>query len=86
MVVGAEREGRGLGSRGLGDAAKYIAESMAAAGLSPGGDEGSWFQRFTVAKGPQDGPVETVNVVGVLPGKRADWGEQSVKLCLTMTI
>ncbi|MDH3718432.1 MAG: M20/M25/M40 family metallo-hydrolase, partial [Planctomycetota bacterium] len=73
-----EREGRGLGSRGLDDAAKYITRHMAAAGLTPGGAEGSWLQPFTVAKGPQDGPVEAVNVVGVLPGKRADWRDQSV--------
>ncbi|HPF13353.1 MAG TPA: M1 family aminopeptidase, partial [Planctomycetota bacterium] len=73
-----EREGRGLGSAGLEASAQYIAERMQALGLQPGGDNGTWFQTFVVEKGPAGTPVETKNVVGVLPGTR--WPEQSLVL------
>ena len=79
-LAAPEREGRGLGSAGLQQAAEYIAAQMAEIGLQPGGDHGSWFQRFTVASGPDGVPVETLNVVGILPGKRTDWADQSVVL------
>ena len=36
------------------------------------------FQQFTVAKGPEGTPVKTSNIVGVLPGSRADWSDQSI--------
>ena len=74
------REGRGLGTHGLDAAADYIAERMAAAGLEPGGQDGSWFQAFTVAEGPDGTPVEARNVIGILPGTKAEWGTQSVVL------
>ncbi len=49
-LAATEREGRGLGSEGLQQSAKYIAERFAAAGLQPGGRDGSWFQPFTVGQ------------------------------------
>jgi hypothetical protein len=73
--------GRGLASPGLGEAAKYIAEKLRAAGLEPGGDNGTYFQRFTVEKGPDGKPVEAMNVIGLLRGTRADWRDQSAMLC-----
>jgi len=79
-LASPDREGRGLGTVGLDGAAKYIADALDAAGLEPGGDDGSWFQRFTVPEGPDGAPVEAVNVVGVLPGTRAGWSDQSVVL------
>ena len=79
-LASPERRGRGLGTSELHDAAEYISQHMASAGLEPGGDDGAWFQRFTVAKGPDGTPVEAVNVIGVLPGSRADWADQSVIL------
>jgi aminopeptidase N len=78
FLAAPEREGRGLGSAGLQQAADYIAKQMADIGLQPGGDNGSWFQTFTVPQGPEGKPVATQNVVGVLPGKRADWSNQSI--------
>ncbi len=75
-----ERAGRGLGTRELDDTAEYIRSSMESAGLEPGGDNGTWFQRFTVPEGPNGSPVEAVNVVGVLRGSRADWADQSFVL------
>jgi hypothetical protein len=43
------REGRGMASRGLKEAARYVAESFERAGLVPGGLDGSWYQSFEMA-------------------------------------
>jgi hypothetical protein len=40
------REGRGAGTRGLDEAARYLADGFAASGLAPGGDAGGYLQRF----------------------------------------
>ncbi len=79
-LAAPERQGRGLGTYELTETAEYIARQFADAGLVPGGDDGSWYQRFTVANGPDGKPVDAVNVVGILPGKRADWSDQSIVL------
>ena len=71
-------QGRGVGSAGLQMAAEYIAEQFAAAGLAPGGDAGSYFQSFTMEKGPDNSPVELSNVVGILEGAHDDWQDQMV--------
>ncbi|VFN07434.1 MAG: Peptidase family M28, partial [Candidatus Kentron sp. G] len=63
-----KRQGRGLGSRGLEQAAEYIAESFRQAGLKPGGDNGGYFQSFT-ARGKDGEPRTTKNVIGVIPGR-----------------
>ena len=49
-------------------------------GLDPGGDNGSYFQKFTVDKGPQGTPVETMNVIGVMRGTKVNWKDQSAIL------
>jgi aminopeptidase N len=77
-LAAPERDGRGLGSAGLRQSAEYIAKQMAEIGLQPGGDNGTWFQTFTVTQGPDGKPVDTMNVVGVLPGKRAEWANESI--------
>src|SRR5690606_19359499 len=62
------REGRGFGSKGLDAAADYIVKEFEAAGLKPAGDQGGWFQSFTV-QGGEDNAVRTQrNIVGILPG------------------
>jgi hypothetical protein len=43
-----EREGRGIATQGLADAARYVARGFEAAGLEPGGSEGSYLQSFEV--------------------------------------
>ncbi len=80
-LASPERAGRGLGTPELRASADYIADQMASAGLKPAGDDESWYQHFTVAVGPDGTPVETLNVVGVLPGTRTEWSDQSVVLC-----
>lgn len=77
-LASPERNGRELGSVELDDSARYIAERFEAAGLVPAGDDGTWFQHFQVAQGPDGKPTEAMNVVGVLPGSRGDWADQSV--------
>jgi len=72
--------GRGLGSKELDAAADYIAASFKASGLLPAGDNGSYFQEFEVAKGPDGTPVMAKNVLAVLPGSNPDWKQQSVVL------
>jgi acetylornithine deacetylase/succinyl-diaminopimelate desuccinylase-like protein len=68
------REGRGVGTRGIDEAARYIADRFARVGVAPAGPDRSYFQSFTI---PPDAPavlhtalggVETRNVVAVLPG------------------
>ena len=67
-LAAPEREGRGLGTRGIGEAADYIARAFAAAGLSPGGDNGGWLQAF----------AQGSNVIGVLPGANPAFDGQAV--------
>jgi Zn-dependent M28 family amino/carboxypeptidase len=69
------REGRGVGTRGLEEAGRYLAAAFRKIGLTPGGAAGSYFQTFTIAP---DAPVairtnaggKTIrNVIGVLRGR-----------------
>ena len=77
-LASTELAGRGVGSAGLQAAADYIAGQFEDIGLDPGGNGGTYFQRFTVAAGPQGVPVETANVIGYLPGSNTGWALQSV--------
>src|SRR5262245_41559139 len=71
------REGRGVGTRGIEDAAQYIADGFKRAGLAPAGADNSFFQPFTLAPDApgvmhtQLGGKETRNVVAVLRGYSA---------------
>ena len=68
------REGRGVKTAGLMAAGDYIADNFRRAGLKPGGPNGSYFQRFTLAADAPGvmhtdlGGAETRNVVGMIPG------------------
>ncbi len=73
-------EGRAVATRGERCAGDYIAARFEALGLQPGGDNGSWFQSWTVSSDtPHGGAVngEARNVVAVLPGS-APHGTQSL--------
>ena len=64
------REGRGLGSDGLEEAGRWLAEQFAAAGLEPAGEEG-FFDYFVVSNSPHGEGDEAestraMNVVGVI--------------------
>lgn len=58
-------EGRGLGSRGLEQAAAYIADQFASAGLRP--INGTYRQRWQATL-PGQGHVALENIVGLIPG------------------
>ncbi|HXK10564.1 MAG TPA: M20/M25/M40 family metallo-hydrolase [Vicinamibacteria bacterium] len=75
-----EREGRGIGTKGLEDAAEYVAAAFKAAGLQPGGDEGTYFQAFSSPGSPSGAACSLRNVIGVLPGTKAEWKGQSALL------
>jgi len=71
------REGRGVGTKGLEDAGRYIARALDHAGVAPGGADNGFFQDFII---PPDAPaamhtkvagVGTRNVVGFLRGTSA---------------
>lgn len=66
-LAAPDREGRGVGTKGLEEAAGYIARQFESMGLAPGGTDG-YFQPFTIARGPGDAPAQARNVVGVLRG------------------
>jgi len=51
FLAADELKGRGDGSPELERAADYVAERFRAAGLQPGGDKGTWFQRFDLVAG-----------------------------------
>ncbi len=70
-------EGRGAGTKGLEMAAEWIAGRFKAYGLQPGGDRGTYFQSFTIAKGPDGKPHQLKNVVGYLAAARPEWKAQS---------
>ncbi len=64
-------EGRAVATRGERCAGDYIAARFRALGLDPAGDNGTWFQSWTVSSDdPHGGALhgEARNVVAVLPG------------------
>jgi len=75
-----EREGRGIGTKGLDAAGDYVAAAFKAMGLSPGGDGGTYFQSFAAERSPGGAPATLRNVVGILPGTKAEWAGQSALL------
>jgi hypothetical protein len=78
FLAAPDLEGRGVGTAGLEAATAYIVSQFEAAGLEPGGDDGSFLQKFTMTEGPEGGPVEVANVIGWIRGSREEWKDQSV--------
>ena len=74
------RQGRGVGTVGINEAAVYIAGQFARAGLRPGGTDG-WFQPFDLsptapAVAHMSLGTQTIkNVIGILPGRGPHAGE-----------
>jgi aminopeptidase N len=78
FLADAARQGRGPGSAGHDAAAAYIAERFKAFGLAPGGANGSYLQPFPMTVGPSGETRTVANVVGVIPGTKAEWQSQAV--------
>ena len=78
VLASDKMAGRGLGTSALDDAANYIAGEFKKAGLQPGGDGNSYFQSWSENAGLPTGKTQLKNIIGILPGKKAQWREQSV--------
>jgi hypothetical protein len=68
FLASEDLEGRGNGSRGLEAAADYIAEQFRLSGLEPGGDGGTFFQRFEMTTGLS---LEPGNALTLTAGRSA---------------
>src|SRR2546425_9316489 len=64
FLASDELAGRGNGTKGLETAADYIAEQFKAAGLRPGGGNGSWFQPLEIITGLTVGDVNRLSIRG----------------------
>jgi hypothetical protein len=70
--------GRGLGTAQLDRAADHIARQFEAAGLQPGGENGSYFQAWQQQVDELDARVTMKNVIGILPGNDPRYAGQSL--------
>ncbi len=75
-LTASDMEGRGSGTPGGALAARYIADRLAAAGLRPGGDDGTYLQPFAVDSTVRPSPRSALSRVGAPPSPFAvgrDW-------------
>ena len=63
-LTAPEMEGRRSGTPGGDHAARQIAEWLAAAGLRPGGDQGSFLQSFVLEASSRPGPASSLDLLG----------------------
>jgi peptidase M28-like protein/PDZ domain-containing protein len=68
-----EMDGRRSGTPGGELAARQIADWLAAAGLRPGGDQGSYLQSFVLESSARPGPGSSLDILGPTP-RRLDTG------------
>ena len=73
VLTAPEMEGRRAGTAGGNHATDRVAAWLAAAGLRPGGDAGSFLQSFTVAPGRRVGPGSTLQIGGRTLTLAVDW-------------
>ena len=72
-LTAPEMEGRRSGTAGGDLAARRIADWLAAAGLRPGGDQGSYLQTFVLETSSRPGPASSLELLGPTP-RRLDTG------------
>jgi hypothetical protein len=77
-LAAPDRGGRAVGSAGLQQAGEYIAARFEAAGLAPGGVDGTFFQPVSVTRRDNGPALPSANVVGVLRGTRQEWRNEAV--------
>ena len=70
-----EMEGRRSGTPGGDLAARQIADWLSAAGLRPGGDQGSFLQSFVLETSARPGPASSLDLLGPTP-RRLDTGRE----------
>lgn len=59
------REGRGIGTEGLNDAADWLEQQFMAIGLEPAGEAGGYRQRFDAVVSVENGPATLLRLDGV---------------------
>jgi aminopeptidase N len=69
LLASVEMEGRGLGSAGLERATGWVERQMAAIGLEPAGEDGSFRQSWRLEVGEPLRPARLTNLVGRIPGR-----------------
>lgn len=69
LLSSDEYEGRGIGTKGLDQAAEYLSKQFAQAGLKTALFGGAPFQNFTMTTGAELGPKNSLTFVG--PGKES---------------
>jgi len=77
FLAGEDLSGRGLGTAGIDEAARYVARRFEEFGLKPGG-EGGWLQTWTHRDGATGEETTLHNVIAVIPGSRPEWSGQRV--------
>lgn len=77
FLAAPEREGRGFGTQGLEEAARYVAGQFEAAGLKPGGDDGSFMQTWTSQGGVDGKSAQVHNIIGFIPGSNPAFANQA---------
>lgn len=77
-LAAPEREGRGLGTRGLEASQQYLAGQFRSIGLKPASTDGSYLQAFEAIPAPGKRAVRASNVIGVLPGANPAFAGQAV--------
>lgn len=77
-LAAPEREGRGLGTRGLEASEQYVAGQFESVGLKPASPEGGYLQPFEAIPAPGKSAVRASNVIGVLPGSNPAFAGQAV--------
>lgn len=63
-LAAPEREGRGIGTRGLEAAGVFLEDRLRALGLEPAGDEGGFRQKFPVTTGIEAAPSTRIELGG----------------------
>lgn len=79
-------KGRGITDPEIKKAAEYISTHFKNAGLDPGGENGTYFQKWKtehlfLSSGNKDQKIELINVIGILPGQKQEFEGQAVILC-----
>ncbi|MCW8996417.1 MAG: hypothetical protein OQK77_11445, partial [Psychromonas sp.] len=78
FLASDELKGRGLGTEELNKAAEYIAKQFEDAGLTPGGDNDTYFQAWNEKVGKEGKEFTLKNVIGIIPGTDEKMNGQSV--------